>query len=72
MGACVTPSPRGSLSPTPDETAALWFAIAVAVILVLPGRQANRLQSAAWLLAVLPVALMAEALVTLAYTRSTH
>ncbi|HEY3613617.1 MAG TPA: DUF6518 family protein [Gaiellales bacterium] len=52
------------------RTAALWLAIAAALVLALPGRRRLRAQSAAWLLVVLPVGLIAEAALTLAYNRS--
>jgi hypothetical protein len=52
------------------DTAVLWLAIAAVLLLALPGRHGPRLESAAWLLVVLPVGLVAEALLTLAYNRS--
>jgi MFS family permease len=51
-------------------TAAVWFAIAAAILLVLPARQRAWAPAAAWLAVTVPLGLVAEAILTLVYNQS--
>jgi Family of unknown function (DUF6518) len=51
------------------DTAALWFTIAAAILLALPARDRAWARSMAWLAASVPLGLLAEAILTLAYNQ---
>jgi hypothetical protein len=51
------------------DTAVLWFAIAAAILVALPARDRAWVPSIAWLAATVPLGLLAEAIITLAYNQ---
>jgi hypothetical protein len=51
------------------DAAALWFAIAAAILVALPARDRAWAPSIAWLAATVPLGLLAEAILTLAYNQ---
>jgi Family of unknown function (DUF6518) len=52
------------------DSALLWFAIAAAILLVLPARRHGWASATAWLAVTVPLGLVAEAILTLAYRQS--
>jgi hypothetical protein len=51
------------------QAAVLWFAIAAAVLVALPARERAWPPSMVWLAATVPLGLLAEAILTLAYNQ---
>jgi hypothetical protein len=51
------------------DTAMLWFAIAAAILVALPTRNREWVRSMAWLAATVPLGLLGEAILTLAYNQ---